>query len=75
MAGHGRDRQIDCIDWLVDKHGGDALKWTKEKGFGYIEDEYGDIRQVELHWYQEPSIGKVEMKIEYRDGRAYLDED
>lgn len=75
MAGYGRDRQIDCIDWLVDKHGGDAVKWTKEKGFGYVEDEYGDIRQVELHWYQEPSVGRVEVKIKYRDGRAYLDDD
>ena len=74
MAGCGRERQIDCIDWLVDKYGGDAVKWTKEKGFGYVEDEYGDARQVELHWYQEPSVGKVEMKIKYRDGRAYLDE-
>ena len=75
MAGKGRDRQIDCIDWLLDKYGGDAVKWTKEKGFGYIEDEYGDIHRVELHWYQEPSICKVEMKLKYRDGRAYLDEE
>lgn len=75
MAGKGRERQIDDIDWLVDKYGGDAVQWTKEKGFGYIEDEYGDIRQVELHWYQEPTVGKVEMKLKYRDGRVYLDEE
>ena len=74
MAGKGRDRQIDCLDWLLDKYGGDALQWTKEKGFGFIEDEYGEIHRVELHWYQEPSVGKVEMKLKYRDGRAYLDD-
>ena len=75
MAGKGRDRQIDCIDWLLDKYGGDAVQWTKEKGFGYIEDEYGDVRRVELHWYQEPTVGKVEMKLKYREGRVYLDEE
>lgn len=75
MAGRGRERQIDCIDWLVDKYGGDAVQWTKEKGYGYIEDEYGEVRQVEIHWYQEPSVGKVEMKLKYRDGRLYLDEE
>lgn len=74
MAGKGRERQIDNIDWLIDKYGGDAVQWTKEKGFGYIEDEYGELHQVEIHWYQEPSVGKVEMKLKYRDGRAYLDE-
>jgi len=75
MAGKGRDRQIDCIDWLIDKHGGNALEWTKEKGFGYIEDEYGELRLVELHWYQAPGIGKVEMKIKVRDGRIYVDDE
>ena len=75
MAGKGRERQIDCIDWLLDKYGGDAIQWTKEKGFGYIEDEYGEIHRVEIHWYQEPSVGRVEMKLKYRDGRVYLDGD
>ena len=75
MAGKGRDRQIDCLDWLIDKYGGDAVQWIKEKGYGYIEDEYGDVRPVELHWYQEPTAGRVEMKLKYRDGRVYLDEE
>ena len=73
IAGAGRERQIDCIDWLVDKYGGDVVKWTKEKGFGVIVDEYGEFRNVELHWYQEPSVGKVEMKIKVKDGRWYID--
>lgn len=75
MAGKGRERQIDCLDWLLDKYGGDALQWTKEKGYGYVTDEYGDIHRVELHWYQAPGIGRVEMKIKYKDGRAYLDDE
>lgn len=76
MAGKGRDRQIDQIQFLLDKYGGDPLEWTKEKGFGYVDDEYGESHFVELHWYQEPSVGKVRMKIKIQpDGRIYLEED
>lgn len=76
MAGKGRNREIDEIQGLLDNYGGDALQWTKEKGYGYVEDEYGELRQVELHWYQEPSVGKVKMKIKVQpNGRIYLDED
>ena len=76
MAGKGRDRQIDEIDLLLDTYGGDPLEWTKEKGVGYVDDEYGDSHCVELHWYQEPSVGQAKMKIKVQpDGRIYLDED
>ena len=74
IAGKGRECQIDCLDWLVDKHGGIPVKWTKEKGFGYINDEHGELHRVELHWYQEPTVGKVEMKIKDRDGEIYIDD-
>ena len=63
MAGKGRNRQIDEIGLLVDRYGGDPLEWTKEKGFGYVDDEYGESHCVELHWYQEPSFGICKMKI------------
>lgn len=76
MAGKGRDRQIDELQLLLDKYGGAPLEWTKEKGFGYVDDEYGDSHYVELHWYQEPTAGKVKMKIKVQpDGRIYLEED
>lgn len=76
MAGKGRERQIDELDFLLDNYGGNPLEWTKEKGFGYVDDEYGDSHYVELHWYQEPKIGKVKMKIKVQpDGRIYLEED
>lgn len=77
MAGEGRDRQIDEIDFLLDKFGGSAVKWTKEKGFGYVDDDYGEPRKVELHWYQEPTVpGKHKMKIKLQpNGRIYLDDD
>lgn len=76
MAGKGRERQIDCLDWLIDKYGGKPDEWTKEKGFGYVYDEYGDSRMVELHWYQNPETGKVEMKMKQgTGGEWYIDKD
>ena len=75
IAGKGRNNQIDIIDLLLDRYQGDPLEWTKEKGFGYIDDEFGDSRFVEIHWYQEPSVGKVEFKIKIQpDGSWYLDD-
>lgn len=75
MAGKGRERQIDDIDWLVSKYGGKPEEWQKVKGFGYIYDEYGEERKVELHWYENPECGKVEMKIKVRGGEIYIDDD
>lgn len=76
IAGKGRERQIDCLDWLIDKYGGKQDEWTKEKGFGYVYDEYGESRMVELHWYQNPETGKVEMKMKQGSGGEwYIDND
>lgn len=75
MAGKGRERQIDAIDWLVSKYGGNPEEWQKVKGFGYVYDEYGEERKVELHWYENPECGKVEMKIKERNGELYIDDD
>lgn len=63
IAGLGRNRQIDIIDRLLDVYPGtDALKWQKKKGIGYVDYE-GESYKAELHWYEEPSVGRVEFKI------------
>ncbi|MCL2159923.1 MAG: hypothetical protein FWH48_10990, partial [Oscillospiraceae bacterium] len=62
IAGKGRNRQIDMVDFLVDKYGGKDSEWQKFKGIGYIDDN-GESYKAELHWYQEPTIGKVEWKL------------
>lgn len=75
MAGKGRERKIDEIDFLVNKYGGNPDEWQKVKGFGYVYDKYGEERKVELHWYEEPTVGKVQMKIKVRNGEIYIDDD
>lgn len=63
IAGLGRNRQIDIVDVLVYKYPDtDPEKWQKKKGIGYV-DYDGESYRSELHWYEEPSVGRVEFKI------------
>ena len=42
--------------------------WRKKKGKVYIEDEIGQRRRVEVHWYEAHGVGRVKLKI-----KRYLD--
>lgn len=76
MAGFGckTGRQIDDIERLIEEYNCDARRWRKEKAQYEVYDEDGNIRVVELHWYQHPEIGKVEYKVKLKGGIAYVDE-
>lgn len=76
MAGKGckTRRQIDDIDRLVNTYNCDAKGWQKEKAVYEVYDDYGNIRKIELHWYQHKDIGKVEYKVKTKGGYVYLDE-
>ena len=67
IAGDGRVRKIDVVDKLVDEYGGNPLKWKKCKGYGNI-DVSGEDFLAELHWYEEPSVGRVAFKIKRQPG-------
>jgi hypothetical protein len=73
IAGKGRDRQIDMVDVLIEKYGGDSNEWQKVKGFGYV-DFYGESYKAELHWYQEPTVGKVDWKIKPQRKGLFIDD-
>ena len=78
IAGKGRNRQIDIVDFLVDEFPESSPeKWEKQKGMGYVDFE-GRSRLVELHWYYEPTVGRVKWKIKPDQGGNwfyYDDED
>lgn len=63
FAGKGCKRKIDCIDSLVSTYGGIAAEWTKVKANADIQLANGEIIQAEIHWYEEPSVGKVQIKF------------
>ena len=62
IAGKGRNRQIDEIDILLEKYGGSELEWQKKKGKGYV-DYDGESYLAELHWYEEPTVGRHKWKV------------
>lgn len=62
IAGKGVRRKIDEIDGLIAKYGGKADEWIKVKAFGTIEKPNGEIEEIEIHWYEEPTVGKVKVK-------------
>ena len=61
FAGKGTRTPIRDVDRLVRTYGGKAEDWQKVKGIGTIEVN-GKSFEAEVHWYQEPNIGKVEWK-------------
>ena len=44
-------------------------RWRKRKGIGTVRLPNGNLRRVELHWYEAHGIGKRDLKI-----KMYLDE-
>ena len=43
-------------------------RWRKRKGIGTVRLPNGNLRRVELHWYEAHGFGKRDMKI-----KKYLD--
>ena len=63
FAGKGCRRKIDARYRLAQKYkGSKPEEWQKVKGWAYIQTEQGEIIYAEIHWFEEPSVGKVEFK-------------
>ena len=75
IAGAGRDREIDELPILMSRYPGTKEElWQKRKGLGYV-DYDGESFLAELHWYEEPSVGRVEYKIKPDAGGNWFYED
>ena len=62
FAGKGTKKPIRDIERLVKEYPNTKAElWQKVKGFADIEWKNEQLR-VEIHWYEEPSIGRVETK-------------
>ena len=63
IAGAGRNRKIDEVPVLLSRYPGTKEElWKKRKGFGYV-DYDGESFLADLHWYEEPTVGRVEFKV------------
>ncbi|GJQ53375.1 MAG: hypothetical protein HKUEN02_22220 [Anaerolineaceae bacterium] len=58
---------IRVLAYLQKVHG--RGRWRKLKGVASVRIPNGEIRRVELHWYETHGIGRKDMKI-----KQYLDE-
>ena len=59
--------KIRVLAYLQKVHG--RGRWRKLKGVASVRIPNGEIRRVELHWYEAHGIGRRDMKI-----KQYLDE-
>ena len=63
FAGKGTKKPIRDVGRLVSQYkGSKAEEWQKVKGIAELEHK-GEQFKSEIHWYEEPSIGRVETKF------------
>lgn len=64
FAGKGGVKQLSpqTLSGLVEQVGGRASDWQHCKGIGMI-NYHGENRKAEIHWFQEPTVGKHKFKI------------
>lgn len=63
FAGKGTKKPIRDVGRLVSQYkGSKAEEWQKVKGIAELE-QNGEQYNAEIHWYEEPSIGRVETKF------------
>lgn len=63
IGGKGRNRKIDEIDGLLHRYPGTKESdWQKKKGIGFVDFE-GESYRAEIHFYEEPTVGRVRYKL------------
>lgn len=63
IAGGDTGTKVKAARSLTERHPGSKVNgWVKVRGNGYV-DDLGMSRPCELHWYEEESIGRVDMKV------------
>lgn len=67
-------RDIERLRTQYKVTAGTPQKWKKEKARYEVYDDYGEIREIEIHWYQHPYTGQVEHKIKMQGGTPFVDE-
>ena len=62
FAGKGTKKPVRIAEHLSQKYGGKPDEWKKVRGEGVVQTPSGK-RRAELHWFENPSTGRVEMKV------------
>ena len=62
FAGKGTDIELRVKYHLVDNYGGTANNWQHTKGRGFVDTADGSKKAM-LHWFEEETVGIVEMVV------------
>ena len=74
LAGKGSKKPIRKIDEIVRNYGGTPEEWKHEKAFYWVYDDYGDERQVSIHWFEDSQGNRYEEFVKLYRGDMYRDE-
>lgn len=74
LAGKGSKKPIRKIDDIVRENGGTPEEWKHEKAFYWVYDEYGEERQVSIHWFEDSHGNRCEEFIKLYNEMMYRDE-
>ena len=62
FAGKGTNKELRVREYLAKNYGGKAENWQHTKGRGFV-DYNGESRKAVLHWFEEETVGIVEMFV------------
>ncbi len=74
LAGKGSKKPIRKIADIVDAYGGTPEEWKHEKAYYWVYDEYGEERQVSIHWFEDSHGNRHEEFIALYNDMMYRDE-
>lgn len=74
LAGKGSRKPIRKIADIIEHHGGAPEEWKHEKAFYWVYDEFGEERQVSIHWFEASHGNRCEEFIKLYYGLMYRDE-
>ena len=74
LAGKGSKKPIRKIDQLIEDYGGTPEEWKHEKAYYWVYDDYGEERQVSIHWFEDGQGNRYEDFIKTYGGEMYRDE-
>lgn len=63
FAGKGTDKPIHVAKSLARRFKNQPSDWSKSRGDGYVKNERGVIIHSELHWFESPKSGVVDLKV------------
>lgn len=62
FAGKNSKHPVRIAAHLSEKYGGDVSEWEHVRGEAFV-DYHGKKRKAEIHWFENPKVGRIESKV------------